>query len=340
MHPTKKLALLALFLGFSQPTSAQESTPEATEHSEKRNIWSLTSENDKYGTRGSDRNYTNGLRLSMMKPVDLPPELMQFLADHTPFFRYRDETYMLYSFGQNIFTPQDITVAEPQPNERPWAGYTYGSAALVSGSRKMVDILEASVGVVGPSSLAEQTQREYHRLIHADMPRGWDNQLKDEPALMLSWERRWLNDKRFRDLPSSLGASPYLNLTVGNVYTYAATGISLRYNFDGSSIQDEPLRVRPGLGGTTYYQDAKPFDFYLFGGIETRFMARNIFLDGNTFKSSPSVDKKTVVADFQIGVAATFDKWRISYSLIRRTKEFKGQDKDDIFGAISLSTKF
>ena len=121
MHHFKKLALLALFLGFSQPTSAQENTPEAAEHSEKRNIWSLTSENDKYGTRGSDRNYTNGLRLSMMQPVDLPPKLMQFLADHTPFFRYRDETYMLYSIGQNIFTPQDITVAEPQPNDRPWA---------------------------------------------------------------------------------------------------------------------------------------------------------------------------------------------------------------------------
>jgi hypothetical protein len=78
----------------------------------------------------------------------------------------------------------------------------------------------------------------------------------------------------------------------------------------------------------------------LFAGVEGRAVARDIFLDGNTFRDSPSVDKENFVGDFEIGIAATYGSMRASFTQIYRTKEFKGQKGNDRFGAISLSWRF
>jgi hypothetical protein len=78
----------------------------------------------------------------------------------------------------------------------------------------------------------------------------------------------------------------------------------------------------------------------LFAGIEGRAMARNIFLDGNTFTDSPSVDKKTLVYDANVGVSLTYGKTQISYTLNWRSREFFAQDKSSLFGAISIGYKF
>jgi len=47
----------------------------------------------------------------------------------------------------------------------------------------------------------------------------------------------------------------------------------------------------------------RDFGWYVFAGAEGRVVAHNIFLDGNSFATSQSVPKKTLVADFQIGAA-------------------------------------
>jgi hypothetical protein len=40
-----------------------------------------------------------------------------------------------------------------------------------------------TVGVVGPASFAEQTQKRIHEIVNADEPRGWNTQLKNEPGV-------------------------------------------------------------------------------------------------------------------------------------------------------------
>ena len=44
-------------------------------------------------------------------------------------------------------------------------------------------------------------------------------------------------------------------------------------------------------------------------------MGRDIFLDGNTFESSPSVDKNSLVADLSAGYALSFDTIKIPYGI-------------------------
>ncbi|MCD6296979.1 MAG: lipid A deacylase LpxR family protein [Deltaproteobacteria bacterium] len=110
----------------------------------------------------------------------------------------------------------------------------------------------------------------------------------------------------------------------------------------GSHLDEDfgPPRISPSLPGSTYFRPGKGFSWYLFAGLEGKAVLRNILLDGNTFTDSYSVDKKLFVGDLQAGVTVQWDRFRISYTQIFRTKEFKQQDRADIFGSLSLSYHF
>lgn len=311
---------------------------------DKRDIWSITTENDMYAFEGSDRNYTNGLRISRMVVDPEVPNWFYKLANNTRIFDFGETTTLLYSIGQNMYTPRHIDVEAEQPNDRPWAGFLYGSLALISGDEHHVDTLEATLGVVGPSAMAKNAQRFIHtHVTDSPKPMGWKHQLEDEPALMLSWERRFPTYVRYKvptPLPIYTAWTPYVTASIGNVYTLAGAGAMVRVGYDDGTMQDFPMRVRPSLPGSGYYETSRKFGGFLFAGVEGRAVAHNIFLDGNTFSNSASVDKKYWVYDVQVGAAVSYRDWRLSYTLVRRSEEFRGQDGADLFGAINLSTKF
>jgi hypothetical protein len=63
----------------------------------------------------------------------------------------------------------------------------------------------------------------------------------------------------------------------------------------------------------------------------------HIFLDGNSFRDSRSVDKEPLVGDLQFGIVLTWRDMRLSYTHALRTREFETQGEADDFGAFSLS---
>jgi hypothetical protein len=69
-------------------------------------------------------------------------------------------------------------------------------------------------------------------------------------------------------------------------------------------------------------------------------VGRDIFLDGNTFESSPNVDKKPLVADLSAGYAFSFDTIKITYRHLFRTKQFDGQEKGQVIGSLTLTVSF
>ncbi len=135
--------------------------------------------------------------------------------------------------------------------------------------------------------------------------------------------------------------APYAGATVGNVYTYADGGFTFRLGPDNGDWQDVPQRVRPAMPGTGFFAvPEKSWSWYAFAGLEGRAVARNIFLDGNTFAKSHSVEKNNFVADANAGVALTYGQARISYTAVYRTKEFETQEKPEIFGSITVGYRF
>lgn len=69
-------------------------------------------------------------------------------------------------------------------------------------------------------------------------------------------------------------------------------------------------------------------------------MLRDIFLDGNTFKESHSVDKNLLTAEILTGIGLIIDRFKISYAFVYQTKKFKQQEEADIFGTITVSYSY
>ena len=198
-----------------------------------------------------------------------------------------------------------------------------------------------TLGIVGEEALAEPVQEFVHDLIDTRDPSGWDNQLDFEPGFILSRTRRWPMALSYTMDDFWFNVEPNINLSLGNVYTYAGAGANITFGPYQGTLQDTPPRVTPSGPGTGYFQTPdQGWSWYLFAGADGRAMARNIFLDGNTFSDSHSVDKKHFVADFYGGAALTFDNYRLSYTLTGRTKEFDKQENDSLFGSLTLTTRF
>lgn len=321
--------------------------------------YNIQVENDLFAS-SADRHFTNGIRLSYLtkaKPCqENKPCLTGFLKDMAsviPSFRHGDSYRVSYSLGQNMYTPSDITVPELLPDDRPYAGWLYGGLGYVTRNtfskdnrhvHDRIDNLELNIGVIGPLSGAELAQKTWHKIFNFRRPRGWEHQLKNEPGLVLQYERIW----QFRQSPSfipglDLELAPSVGAAVGNVYTHAAAGLRVRIGHDLPEDYGPP-RIRPSLPGSDYFiPKERHFGFYIFAGAEGRAVARNIFLDGNTYRKSHSVDKKHFVGDVTLGAALITSRQgflppcRISYTYIFRSKEFHGQEFGDKFGSINLS---
>ncbi len=312
-----------------------------------KNYLSFSYENDLIGD-GADKYYTNGARLTWFNAkTDVPP-VIDDAANALPGFDLNETTGTYFTLGQNLYTPSVITESEPLEDDRPWAAWLYGSIGLTTLTEDHVDDLELTLGVVGPEALGEQTQKFIHRHVtDSPMPKGWRNQLDFEPGVILSWQRRWPrgpNGNWSVDFGHDfrLNAEPNVNVSLGNIYTYAGTGLMLTFGPHQGTLQDTPPRVKPAMSGTGYFDTGESkFGWYLFGGVDGRAVARNIFLDGNSFDDdSPSVDKKIFVGDAMAGIAFTLYDYRLSYTANYRTKEFDEQKDDTVFGSITLTTRF
>lgn len=298
-------------------------------------------ENDLFGG-GTDRNYTSGVRVTWFDANAHPPSIFNNISKVFPTFTINSTTSIYHTAGQNLYTPKDITSAVQDPRDRPWAAFLYGAAGLTTITGNHVDEAEVTLGVVGPDALGREAQSFIHKYVsNSPTPRGWGNQLKNEPGLMLAWERRWPANFSFRPFGLYAGAEPHFGVTLGNVYTYANTGLSLRLCPYSGRFQDDPIRVRPAMPGTgAFIIPEHQFSWYLFGGVEGRAVARNIFLDGNTFADSYSVHKVPYVFDANAGLALTYGRLRMSYALIYRTNEFTTQTGGNVFGTVSLGYRF
>lgn len=324
----------------AQPATLEENATRQIIRSEKKKYLTFSYENDRIGS-GRDSDYTNGVRMTYHDTQAAVPEIIHKIAEPIPNFSINQTTSIYYTLGQNLYTPSDITIRADQPDDRPWAAWLYTSAGLTTVTDNHIDDVELTVGVIGPAAGGEPVQRIVHSVVGANIPKGWGNQLHNELGLMASWDRRWPDALETKIGPFYMALEPHAGVTAGNVYIYGNTGATLTISPYNDGLQDSPPRVRPAIPGTGYFGTPDDeFSWYLFAGMEGRLVGRNIFLDGNTFKDSPSVDKKYLVGDATVGAALTWDDVRVSYNLTYRTEEYYGQEDNTLFGGISVGFRY
>lgn len=315
------------------PVQAEERAP-----GDHYGTWTFTYENDLLA--GTDRYYTSGFQVAWRSPSYDPPAWLAALTrgDGIVFPLGGTPRWGL-AFGQNIFTPDDTDRRDPDPLDRPYAGWLYGAINLASYNRTEYGSIELQLGVVGPAALGEQTQNNVHDFLNIDRAFGWDAQLKDEPGVNLILTRQWRynSDPVWDDI--AVGIVPTVTVSLGNVQTYASAGLMVRF---GNELQADfgPPRMRPSISGSAFYQPDGRWGWYVFGAVEGRAVAQDIFLDGNTWRDSRSVDKETFVGDAIAGVAVIMPFARLTVSYTARSREFETQRETAQFGSVSLSFRF
>jgi len=312
-------------------------TPSTKPDKDPRGIFSISVENDIFAN--TDQHYTNGIRLSYLSAESDVPDWLDRVAAALPVFAVDGNRRWGFAVGQSMYAPLDLTLHTPDPSDRPYAGWLYGSVNLVSEKDNRIDILEFDGGMIGPASLAGRTQTFVHEITNSTIPKGWKHQLHNEPGFVLAYQRKWRGLIEFS--PFGLGAdvTPYTGVNLGNVLTQAAAGATFRIGYDLPSDYGPP-RARPSITGSDYFEPSRGFGWYLFAGVEGRAVARNVFLDGNTFRDSPHVSKRFFVGDAQIGAAMTIGSIRIAYTHAFMTQEYYHQKGHDMFGSFTVSARF
>lgn len=316
-----------LALGFLLTVPAQAAGSEA-------GAFSIIFENDLFFN--SDRDYTNGVELAYTTAPNNNVDSIVAFARSLPLFADTGEVRTSYAIGQDIFTPEHTELVVPLASERPYAGYSYVSLGLLEANPDRLDQLQLQIGVVGPMALAREAQAWVHSIIAEVKPKGWHYQLHNEPALNLYYERSVKIIPRQSILGMVLDIEPHIGGAAGTVYDYVNAGAMVRLGFN---LPDDfgPLRMEPTLPGSSYFEPEAGFSAYVFAGVDGRAIARNIFLDGNTWRDSPSVDKDWFVGDLSLGAAITFSHVRLAFTHVFRTREYKTQTSSDQFGAVSVS---
>ena len=327
-------------------------------HAEDEAPWTFNFyfENDLFAE--TDQSYTNGLRFSLVSPNltsfqndERLPIWVRELNQHLAFMDPTQETNhplqrnIVLSVAQQIYTPEDIERTTTDINDRPYAGWLYGGIAYHSRTNKKMNTAELNLGIIGPWSFAQEAQDLIHDIRGFDKFNGWDNQLKNEPGIQLIFEhknrisRGSITPLIDYDLILHAGGS------IGNVATYANGGGELRLgwnlpqDFGTSALRRGGDNSAPGIGDGRYQRGSRNQNLGVHAFIATdgRWVLRDIFLDGNTFRDSHSVDKEALVGETAFGVAALYHGWKISYARVHRSKEFKGQPEGHSYGSLSLS---
>jgi hypothetical protein len=192
------------------------------------------------------------------------------------------------------------------------------------------------VGIVGPSALAEQTQRAVHKAVGADKFLGWDHQLGDEPVFRILHERfrRWdiKPTRRFADFTTHYGGS------IGNLATFANAGAELRIgkslpdNFGTATTLSYGQNTPPAHWGGS---SSRP-SIHGFVAVDARAVLHDITLDGNTLRDSASVEREPLAAQLAVGVAIDVRQWQATLGATYRTKEYETQDREASFGTLTF----
>ncbi|MGJ3230944.1 MAG: lipid A deacylase LpxR family protein [Oceanicaulis sp.] len=311
-------------------TDPPESTPE-------QGMVSVVVENDLFG--GTDRNYTNGLRAEWVRPAEESPDWLRRAARLQPFVDLDGVTFRDgFAVSHTLYTPRDITLANPPADDHPYAAHLSFQWFATAAEPDAENTILIDVGVIGPSAGGEFIQEGWHQLIDGDEPNGWDYQLKNEIVFALAGQRV------ARHPGPSLGgletdAVTHAGLTLGTLRTSISAGATLRAGF-GLDQAFAPPRLRPAIGPSSLYRPCDGVAGYVFAGLGAYGVARDVFLDGNTFRNSRSVEKYAAVADLQAGVELHAGRYRAAFTYVLRTEQFKGQDGAQQFGAVSLSRAF
>lgn len=300
-------------------------------------------ENDtrRIGGPGSDNAYTNGIKISYIFAESNIPNWADAVIKRSDEIRKAIEgskTNYGFSLGHQIYTPADTFTKNLIIDDRPYAAWLYLGFSAQLQNPAQSHAVELDVGIIGPEALGSPIQNGFHQAIGVDQTQGWENQMKTEPAIQLSYQQRLrfleitLADQKLFDV------IPFFGGGLGNVSIDAHVGGMVRL---GTLLKEDMGPARPSMtNGDNFVnpaaQSKNQTSFYFFAAGQGYAIARNIFLDGNTFRSSHKVTKYPFILETEFGAVGHYRNWTGSWRFVTRSPEFEQRSRINSFASISL----
>ena len=337
--------LWAVDAGALEPAEAPSQTQAIESAEEPIDRWVvLTWENDLFAA--SDDGYTNGVGLAWARgpyrdfdSVEMPRWLKAMASwTHVNNFKNR-KAAVAFGFVQAMYTPEDLSDPDLIEDDRPYAGALVWSSRLRTYDDRMSDSVGLSLGIVGPASLAEQTQKFVHKLTDSEEPQGWDNQIGNEPVFRIDADRVFqmvhTSSSRF-----GFDTNLYANAGLGNLKSNVGAGIVFRL---GTALAESFAFVQPSAtrGVNTLAAGARRgmrgFSWQLSLSGYATYVFNDITLDGNTLKDSPSAEliHDQYLASFSIATA--WRSWGLTLAASVGSDTFEEQSSSTRYGALSIT---
>ncbi len=287
----------------------------------------------------TDRFYTNGVGIEISMTPSFSDELASRLAPPDQWTAPRFGLGL--AVKQLIFTSSDITDPNPPMDDHPYSGYLYFAFSFQRADAEKRDHFELDLGVVGERSQAEMIQKFIHNAFpNQDDPQGWATQTANELAINFTYERTW-KTRRAQASGVEFEMLPALGFDLGNISTRAKGRITLRL---GHNLPDDfgPASLLGIKDHTVIANDwgEGDFSFYIYTTLGMDVVARDLFLDGNTFATSRTVDSEPFVAQASVGIITRYKSLYFGWSQTYQTENFESQPSGQAWGSIVLGCSY
>lgn len=196
---------------------------------------------------GEDGRYTNGVRFSWVgdshsqcgseSSGGLTCATARLLAPLPGVRAGNENNALAVGLEQTMVTPSDITRETPDYDDVPYVGYSNLELGMFSWNEEYLVGYGVRLGITGPDSGAEQSQKVIHKITGSEQPQGWDNQLGPDVigGVMAVYANRLFRHDHDNGLQTDMGYTAMLDannfLGTAGVSTFVRFGKNLPGNF-------------------------------------------------------------------------------------------------------------
>ncbi|WP_235425619.1 lipid A deacylase LpxR family protein [Cellvibrio mixtus] len=311
--------------------------------------WALAFDNDVLVPGGRDQDYTYGINftqtgdnartasVSLSKPLIA---LDKWLGNEHKSLGFQ-ETFSR-EIGVFGFTPENISIRQANPNDRPYASLIY-----LSSSREQIDLVDnvawkstLTVGALG-LGLVGELQDVVHEVTNSEKPQGWDNQISEGGELTGRYVLA--RQQYFDNTSDNLEVKSTIQTSIGYL-----TEASWSLSFRSGRIHSPWSSFNPELASygekSSYSSNAKAVDErYFWAGVAFKARAYNAFLQGQFRNSSVTYDHSELnplLVEAWAGYTFAFKHgYRISYVLRGHSSEINvgAGDRSLLWGGIIVA---
>ncbi|NUY81429.1 lipid A deacylase LpxR family protein [Flavobacterium sp. MAH-1] len=279
-------------------------------------------ENDLYTSSVNDKYYTNGIEF-----------YYKYLSSDTIGKAVKKINEV--RIGQYIYNPQTVKAADPGVHDRPFAGYLFGQ--FQKGwfyKKESVFKLTAQVGVIGPSSMAEEVQRGIHGIFNYKPVQGWDYQIHDLIALQLNaFYSNPILKSEYIDLHAKANVFGGTAFVGTNASLLSRISLKPLLDIYDSALYGASVNFDPDA-----FKNQSEFFFYIAPGFN--YQAYDATIEGSMFNDDSPITWDLVRARFigEAGFKYRKNQWDLSYAFVYRGKEVDNWvNKGYFFGSIQVA---